>query len=81
MGLSGEQIPPEIWSDPSRNGIGTDLSEFGRNDWNLEFGKNLVGMIPSLSDIWVGSHQDNIPTIILLATWIPAIQGRMCGAQ
>ena len=32
---------------------------------------NLVGIIPSPGEIWVGSHQENIPTKFLPGAWIP----------
>ena len=44
---------PEFPADSGRILIHPDLSESGGN------GGNLVGIIPSLSEIWVGSHQDN----------------------
>ena len=30
-----------------------------------------MGIIPSPGEIWVGSHQENIPTKFPPATWIP----------
>ena len=65
-------IPPGIWADPGWISIHPDPSEFGGN------GGNLVGIIPTPGEIWVGSHQENIPTKFLPGAWIPPRKG---GAQ